>query len=251
MGPAHSLRPANQGRGVSRGRIERLMRRHGVALRRGRRSRVCTTDSSHYLPVAPNLLDRNFIRGAQSCLARRYYLHRDRRRLALPGRIIDLFTRKVVGWAMRDHLCTSSPSPRSHGDPATAAGRGSLHHSDRGGQYAATTTAGAPAGATGSRLDEPQGRLLGQRPDRELLRHPETELVHREYPNRDALARPGSAYIEGFQSSANPLRNRLHHPTAGRGEIRVTRCPLFRGKVTVRRTTVPFFCSTQAWSFLR
>jgi hypothetical protein len=29
----------------------------------------------------------------------------------------------------------------------------------------------------------------------------------------------------------HPLRHRLHHPTAGRGEIRVTRCPLFRGKV--------------------
>src|SRR4029077_10313948 len=34
-----------------------------------------------------------------------------------------------------------------------------------------------------------------------------------------------------LQSAAHPLRHRIHHPTAGRGEIRVTRCPLFRGKV--------------------
>ena len=46
-----------QGRGASRGRIERLMQRHGIrAITRARRVR--TADSP---PVAPNLPDRNFI----------------------------------------------------------------------------------------------------------------------------------------------------------------------------------------------
>jgi hypothetical protein len=59
-----------------------------------------------------------------------------------------------------------------------------------------------------------------------------TELVHREYLDRDTARRDLFAYIEGYYNRrAHPLRHRLHHPTAGRGEIRVTRCPLFRGNV--------------------
>ena len=50
-----------QGRGVSRGRVERLMRHHGIRAIMARPRRVRTTDSRHDLPIAPNLLDRNFI----------------------------------------------------------------------------------------------------------------------------------------------------------------------------------------------
>src|SRR6202162_6082300 len=50
----------DQGRGVSRGRIERLMRHHGIRAIMARPRRVRTTDSRHDLPIAPNLLDRNF-----------------------------------------------------------------------------------------------------------------------------------------------------------------------------------------------
>lgn len=53
-----------QGRTVSRGRVERLMRRHGLRAHRPRAFRVCTTDSDHALPIAPNLLDRDFAPGA-------------------------------------------------------------------------------------------------------------------------------------------------------------------------------------------
>jgi len=49
-----------QGRGVSRGRIERLTRRHGIRAIMARPRRVRTTDSSHDHPIAPNLLERNF-----------------------------------------------------------------------------------------------------------------------------------------------------------------------------------------------
>src|SRR5271154_4522061 len=45
-----------EGQTVSRGRIERVMRQHGIRARAPRRYRVCTTDSKHSLPVAPNLL---------------------------------------------------------------------------------------------------------------------------------------------------------------------------------------------------
>ncbi len=49
-----------QGRGVSRGRIERLMRHHGIRAITARPRRMRTTDSGHDFPIAPNLLHRNF-----------------------------------------------------------------------------------------------------------------------------------------------------------------------------------------------
>ena len=49
-----------QGRTVSRGRVERLMHHHGIRAQPRRAFRVCTTDSNHAPPIAPNLLDRHF-----------------------------------------------------------------------------------------------------------------------------------------------------------------------------------------------
>jgi putative transposase len=48
------------GKKAGRGRIERLMRRHGIRGLVAPRRRVQTTDSRHPFPIAPNLLDRNF-----------------------------------------------------------------------------------------------------------------------------------------------------------------------------------------------
>jgi putative transposase len=50
-----------EGRTAGRKRIERVMRQQGIRARAPRRYRVCTTDSKHSLPVAPNLLDQNFV----------------------------------------------------------------------------------------------------------------------------------------------------------------------------------------------
>ena len=49
------------GQAVSRGRIERLVRHHGIRARAPRRYRVCTTDSNHSLPVSPNRLAQTFL----------------------------------------------------------------------------------------------------------------------------------------------------------------------------------------------
>ena len=53
-----------EGRTASRGRIARLMRRHGIRALAGRRFRPCTTGSRHYLPIAPNLLKQEFVAAA-------------------------------------------------------------------------------------------------------------------------------------------------------------------------------------------
>ncbi len=49
-----------EGHAVSRGRVERLMRHQGLRSKKSKPFRVCSTDSKHDLPIAPNLLDRDF-----------------------------------------------------------------------------------------------------------------------------------------------------------------------------------------------
>ena len=94
-----------QGRGVSRGRIERLMRHHGIRAIMARPRRVRTTDSRHGLPIAPNLLGRNFFAAAPNriWLADITYVETDQGWLYL-ATVMDLYSRKIVGWAMADHL---------------------------------------------------------------------------------------------------------------------------------------------------
>jgi putative transposase len=94
-----------QGQSVSRKRVERVMHRHGIRAQTPRRYRVCATDSKHSLPVAANLLDQNFVaeKPDQIWLADITYIPTGQGWLYLAV-ILDRFTRKVVGWAMRDHM---------------------------------------------------------------------------------------------------------------------------------------------------
>jgi putative transposase len=87
-------------RGVSRGRIERLMRHHGIKAIMARPRRVRTTDSRHDLPIAPNLLDRNFTAAAPNriWLADITYVETDQGWLYL-ATVLDLYSRRIVGWA--------------------------------------------------------------------------------------------------------------------------------------------------------
>jgi transposase InsO family protein len=73
-------------------------------------------------------------------------------------------------------------------------------------------------------------------PTESFFRMLKTELVrYREYPRSGCRpARPVRLYRGLLQSSADPLCHRIHHPRSSRGEVRVTRCPLFRGKAMER-----------------
>jgi putative transposase len=123
-----------QGRGTSRGRIERLMRRHGIRAIMAPPRRVRTTDSRHALPIAPNVLARDFTAAAPNrvWLADITYIPTDEGWLYLAA-VMDLFSRKIVGWAMRDHLRTELAATAlmmavQRQRPAA----GLIHHSDRG-----------------------------------------------------------------------------------------------------------------------
>ena len=105
-----------------------------------RRFRVATTDSKHGLPIAPNVLDRKFIVAApnQAWVGDLTYIATDEGWLFLAV-VIDLFSRKVVGWSMRPDMQRNlvidalemAWFKRNPGKKA-----GLIFHSDRGSQYA-------------------------------------------------------------------------------------------------------------------
>jgi putative transposase len=126
-----------QGMACSCNRVARLMRKHGVRARRPRR-RVRTTDSKHDLPVAPNLLGRQFEaeRPNQKWVADISYIDTDEGWLYL-ATVMDLFSRRIVGWAMDDHMERSLVEQALRMALFRRRPRaGLLHHSDRGSQYA-------------------------------------------------------------------------------------------------------------------
>jgi len=126
-----------RGHRVGKARVERLMRSHGIRARHKRRWRA-TTDSKHELPVAQNLLARDFCPGGpnQSWGADITYIATDEGWLYLAV-VIDFFNREIVGWSLKERLTADLVT-----DALTMAwfrrrpAPGLIHHSDRGVQYA-------------------------------------------------------------------------------------------------------------------
>ncbi|MCA1386459.1 DDE-type integrase/transposase/recombinase [Bradyrhizobium sp. NBAIM08] len=81
------------------------MRRHGIRAITAPPRRVRTTDSRHALPIAANLLARDFTAAAPNriWLADITYIPTAEGCLHLAA-VMDLFSRRIVGWAMQDHM---------------------------------------------------------------------------------------------------------------------------------------------------
>jgi putative transposase len=125
---------------VGKQRVQRLMQQHGICARGRRRFRVTTTDSRHSLPIAPNLLNRNFTVAApnQAWTGDITYIATSEGWLFLAV-VIDLFSRRVVGWSMQPEMRSNLVIDalemawlRCNPDKST----GRIFHSDRGSQYA-------------------------------------------------------------------------------------------------------------------
>lgn len=126
------------GEKCSKSTVERLMREEGIRSKMRRKFKT-TTDSNHSLPVAKNIVKRNFTATEPNRLwcTDITYLWTDEGWLYLAA-IIDVFSRKIVGWAMKDRL--TLPLALEALAMAVARqkpGAGLMHHSDRGCQYAA------------------------------------------------------------------------------------------------------------------
>jgi len=128
------------GEKVTRKTVAKLMKKHGITPKRPKPFKPMTTDSNHTHPIAPNLLNRQFKQSAHDCawVSDITYVHTAEGWLYV-AMVMDLCTRRVIGYAMADHLRASLPldaldmairNRRDHIAP------GLIHHSDRGAQYA-------------------------------------------------------------------------------------------------------------------
>ena len=122
---------------ASKKRVERLMQENGIKAKHKRRFKI-TTDSKHNLPIAPNLLNRNFTPDApnQVWTTDITYLWTGEGWLYL-AIVLDLFNREVVGWSLKplmtaDIVTDALTMTWFRRKPAAAL----IHHSDRGNQYA-------------------------------------------------------------------------------------------------------------------
>jgi len=127
----------NQGEIVNHKRVYRLMKEEGLVVATPR-SWKRTTVSDPALPVAENLLNRQFSPATpnQVWASDITYIPTAEGWLFLAV-ILDLYSRKVVGWAVADHMRTElCLEALEQALVRRQPGAGWMHHSDRGSQYA-------------------------------------------------------------------------------------------------------------------
>lgn len=140
-----------EGLATSTKRVARLMREAGLVARPARRRRIGTTDSNHTQPIAPNRLNRQF---SVDGLALNQVWVGDithiptREGFLYLATVLDLASRRCVGWAMRDGMpvelvLSALQMAREARRPAP----GLIFHTDRGAQYASDAFGGALARA--------------------------------------------------------------------------------------------------------
>lgn len=194
-----------KGRRVGKKRVERLMRREGIVGRRKKRFRK-TTDSNHSHPIAPNVLERNFDVELPNAawVTDVTYVSTHEGWLYLAA-ILDLFSRRVVGWAAsanNDRALAIGALDRAVAERQPAPGI--VHHSDRGSVYAsgdygdALTKLGAVKSMSG------KGDCWDNAVGESFFATIKGEMIdHEDFQTRAAAIAAIADYIDGFY---NPCR---------------------------------------------
>ena len=197
----------SQGLEVGLRRVRKLMRQQGLVPRSKRRFRA-TTDSRHSFPIAANVLGRDFEQTApnQAWVGDITYIPTDEGWLYLAG-VIDVGSRRIVGWSMADHMRTELVADAM--EMALARRRppeGLLHHSDRGVQYASDAYQGLLQGRQIAVSMSGKGDCWDNAVMESFWATLKTELVHHEhYATREQARQSIFEYIEVFYN-----RQRLH-----------------------------------------
>jgi len=193
-------------------RVARLMRQEELFAKQSRKFKVITTDSAHPYPVAPNLLAQDFTasRPNEKWLTDITYIPTAEGWLYLAV-IMDLYSRRIVGWAMGDslerHLVIAAlqMAIKMRQPPP-----GLLHHSDRGSQYA---SADYQALLTQSQIRcsmSRKGNCYDNAPTESFFGTLKTELVHHcHYQTKSEAKTDIFEYIEVFYN-----RSRRHSALA-------------------------------------
>ncbi len=126
-----------QGVQVGRYRVRRLMQQQGMKPV-WKRKFIHTTDSKHGLPIAENILNRQFqVQQPNTAWVADITTIRTRSGWLYLAAVLDLYSRKIVGWAMAPNMaaelvCAALQMAITQRNPAA----GLVVHSDRGSQYA-------------------------------------------------------------------------------------------------------------------
>jgi putative transposase len=194
-----------KGIATSRKRVARLRRELGLRAKGRRRFRV-TTNSEHAYPPAHNLLKRRFHakRPNQIWVGDITYLAQGQRWLYL-AMLMDLYSRRIVGWSLSDRiderltLTALRRAVESRRPP-----QGLIHHTDRGAQYASRAYRKALEAAGFEASMSRRGDCWDNAPAESLIKTVKTELG-RSFLSRELAQRELFAYIEGFYNT-----QRLH-----------------------------------------
>jgi putative transposase len=196
---------------VGRKRVARLMREQGLQSRRKRRFRV-TTDSRHAEPVARNLLARDFQARTpnERWVADITYVW-TREGWLYVAVILDLFSRRVVGWAADDRIDRGLVSNAlAHALGTRTPRPGLLHHSDRGSQYASRDYRRQLRRRGMRRSMSRKGNCWDNAVAESFFATLKTELVNdRDYVSREQAIASIAEYIELFYNC------RRRHSTLG------------------------------------
>lgn len=127
---------SRRGVAVNKKRVERVMRQNHLQRRQKRRF-VCTTDSKHNLRVYPNLIRDLVIERPDQVWAADITYVRLVHGFVYVAVVLDLFSRKVIGWALANSLHAQLVvSALQNALQTRTVQPGLIHHSDRGVQYA-------------------------------------------------------------------------------------------------------------------
>ena len=167
-----------------------------------------TTDSKHNLPIAPNLLARDFNPAAAntSWCGDIIYIHTSEGWLYLAV-VIDLYSRKVVGWSMNDNMKASLVNDAlSMAIWSRKPGKGLIWHTDRGSQYASDSHRLLIDQHQIKQSMSRKGDCWDNAVSESFFHSLKTELVHHEkYKTREEARLSILEYIEVFYN-----RVRLH-----------------------------------------
>ena len=197
-----------QGQAVCQNTVAAVMRLHEIRAKTKRKFVPRTTDSSHASPVAENVLGRQFRADLpdRKWVVDITYIPTGEGWLYLAG-VLDLCSRKIVGWSMADHLRAELPADAlSMAVARRCPDAGLLHHSDRGVQYACDDyqhllkSHGMQVSMSG------RGDCWDNAAMESFWSTLKNELVHHEqYKTREQARRSIFEYIEVFYN-----RQRLH-----------------------------------------
>jgi putative transposase len=212
----------------SRNRVYRLQKQENLySVRKKKAFRVCTTDSKHNLPIAENLLQREFqVNIPNTVWVTDITQIETQKGTAYLAIVKDLHDKEIVGWSLANHMRTElCLNALSNAVKKRHPSAGLIHHSDRGSQYCSYAYQDALKQHKMIASMSRKGNCWDNACAETFFSTIKTERIHRhKYENMEALRRDLFWYIECFYN-----RKRRH---AALGNLTI---PAFQVLATSRR----------------